>query len=143
MNGHPLFHFEVSFTICGMTCRQLVKTSNEQIAKEVTQHYLESAGMKDAALAISHSTVRRVEVLDCTSEAVAKQNRAAASSVLEATHNHSETIVVFDEDHMAFAVKCNGEVIDYFPTHVEALRFANRHDHVTPKLVVANEPAAA
>tara|TARA_B100001123_G_C14516521_1_gene712557 strand:+ start:118 stop:372 length:255 start_codon:yes stop_codon:yes gene_type:complete len=61
--------------------------------------------------------------------AVIEQNRSAAKSTISPSTNF--TTVDYDESTGAFAVRCNGEVMEWFPTRQAAIAFANEHDHVS------------
>ena len=61
-------------------------------------------------------------------EGIAAQNRAAAC--IPSITNI--TTVEFDESAGQFAVRCNGEIIEWFRTLREAEGFAEKHDHITP-----------
>lgn len=135
MTTIPLPIFEVRFSTCGMSCRVLARARNELSAKAVVAAYLESSGMENPQLALDGAIVTRALVLaDNVANEVANENHRAAAATL--------TTVEYSES-CGFAVRCNGEIIDWFATRLEAEKFANQHDQLAPTGATGDEKAQA
>lgn len=60
--------------------------------------------------------------------ALANYDAASAPIYFRSLPNH--TTAEWCPIKRAFAVRCNGEAIEWFPTYAEAAHFANRHDQL-------------
>jgi uridylate kinase len=115
--------WQVALPICGMSCELLVRAHTESTALLVAEHYLGSSGMEAsrAAAAVTSARIRKAHVIGDIFDAIAAQNHMATLPV---------TTVEYSES-CGYAVRCNGEVMDYFTTRSQAEAFAAEFDHIT------------